>query len=159
MRRRMGIVFLMKLFSIDKQCDFFLWQTEPFQKPVSLDQHPDYAEYIFHPMDLCTLEKVCTKLRGNGPFIFWVWWRFRSFPSWRSSPFSSASWRARLGEGKGQQGLSACPSRGGWYLCGIKAQQIRVTDFIKWNDFSLRVDWNVKHTVLCTVMNNLFWVL
>lgn len=33
-------------------------QTEPFQKPVSLEQHPDYAEYIFHPMDLCTLEKV-----------------------------------------------------------------------------------------------------
>uniref|UniRef100_A0A673LID7 Protein kinase C-binding protein 1-like n=1 Tax=Sinocyclocheilus rhinocerous TaxID=307959 RepID=A0A673LID7_9TELE len=32
--------------------------TEPFQKPVSLEQHPDYAEYIFHPMDLCTLEKV-----------------------------------------------------------------------------------------------------
>lgn len=33
-------------------------QTEPFQKPVSLEQHPDYAEYIFHPMDLSTLEKV-----------------------------------------------------------------------------------------------------
>lgn len=25
---------------------------------MSLEQHPDYAEYIFHPMDLCTLEKV-----------------------------------------------------------------------------------------------------
>lgn len=36
----------------------FIAQTEPFQKPVSLEQHPDYAEYIFHPMDLCTLEKV-----------------------------------------------------------------------------------------------------
>lgn len=36
----------------------FIEQTEPFQKPVSLEQHPDYAEYIFHPMDLCTLEKV-----------------------------------------------------------------------------------------------------
>lgn len=36
----------------------FVEQTEPFQKPVSLEQHPDYAEYIFHPMDLCTLEKV-----------------------------------------------------------------------------------------------------
>ncbi|KAK1902174.1 Protein kinase C-binding protein 1 [Dissostichus eleginoides] len=35
----------------------FNW-TEPFQKPVSLEQHPDYAEYIFHPMDLCTLEKA-----------------------------------------------------------------------------------------------------
>uniref|UniRef100_A0A8C5U386 Zinc finger MYND-type containing 8 n=1 Tax=Malurus cyaneus samueli TaxID=2593467 RepID=A0A8C5U386_9PASS len=35
--------------------------TEPFQKPVSLDQHPDYAEYIFHPMDLCTLEKNVKK--------------------------------------------------------------------------------------------------
>uniref|UniRef100_A0A3Q2UM29 Zinc finger MYND-type containing 8 n=1 Tax=Fundulus heteroclitus TaxID=8078 RepID=A0A3Q2UM29_FUNHE len=35
--------------------------TEPFQKPVSLEQHPDYAEYIFHPMDLCTLEKVRLK--------------------------------------------------------------------------------------------------
>lgn len=36
----------------------FFEQTEPFQKPVSLEQHPDYAEYIFHPMDLSTLEKV-----------------------------------------------------------------------------------------------------
>uniref|UniRef100_A0A8C1MSK5 Protein kinase C binding protein 1, like n=1 Tax=Cyprinus carpio TaxID=7962 RepID=A0A8C1MSK5_CYPCA len=35
--------------------------TEPFQKPVSLEQHPDYAEYIFHPMDLCTLEKNIKK--------------------------------------------------------------------------------------------------
>lgn len=36
----------------------FAEQTEPFLKPVSLEQHPDYAEYIFHPMDLCSLEKV-----------------------------------------------------------------------------------------------------
>ncbi|XP_034445581.1 protein kinase C-binding protein 1-like isoform X1 [Hippoglossus hippoglossus] len=35
--------------------------TEPFQKPVSLEQHPDYAEYIFHAMDLCTLEKNVKK--------------------------------------------------------------------------------------------------
>ncbi|XP_034552554.1 protein kinase C-binding protein 1-like isoform X3 [Notolabrus celidotus] len=35
--------------------------TEPFLKPVSLDQHPDYAEYIFHPMDLSTLEKNIKK--------------------------------------------------------------------------------------------------
>uniref|UniRef100_A0A8C7DZE8 Zinc finger MYND-type containing 8 n=1 Tax=Oncorhynchus kisutch TaxID=8019 RepID=A0A8C7DZE8_ONCKI len=35
--------------------------TEPFQKPVSLEQHPDYAEYIFHAMDLCTLEKNTKK--------------------------------------------------------------------------------------------------
>ncbi|XP_029470498.1 protein kinase C-binding protein 1 isoform X7 [Rhinatrema bivittatum] len=35
--------------------------TEPFQKPVSLEQHPDYSEYIFHPMDLCTLEKNVKK--------------------------------------------------------------------------------------------------
>lgn len=41
---------------------FFSVQTEPFQKPVSLEQHPDYAEYIFHPMDLCTLEKVTSFL-------------------------------------------------------------------------------------------------
>ncbi|XP_033977668.1 protein kinase C-binding protein 1 isoform X2 [Trematomus bernacchii] len=38
----------------------FNW-TEPFQKPVSLEQHPDYAEYIFHAMDLCTLEKNIKK--------------------------------------------------------------------------------------------------
>ncbi|XP_029682490.1 protein kinase C-binding protein 1 isoform X2 [Takifugu rubripes] len=38
----------------------FNW-TEPFQKPVSLEQHPDYAEYIFHPMDICTLEKNIKK--------------------------------------------------------------------------------------------------
>ncbi|XP_051279941.1 protein kinase C-binding protein 1 isoform X1 [Dicentrarchus labrax] len=35
--------------------------TEPFQKPVSLEQHPDYAEYIFHAMDLSTLEKNIKK--------------------------------------------------------------------------------------------------
>ncbi|XP_037627512.1 protein kinase C-binding protein 1-like isoform X2 [Sebastes umbrosus] len=35
--------------------------TEPFQKPVALEQHPDYAEYIFHAMDLCTLEKNIKK--------------------------------------------------------------------------------------------------
>ncbi|XP_037540664.1 protein kinase C-binding protein 1 isoform X2 [Nematolebias whitei] len=35
--------------------------TEPFQKPVSLEQHPDYAEYIFHPMDLSTIEKNVKK--------------------------------------------------------------------------------------------------
>uniref|UniRef100_A0A4W4FGA6 Protein kinase C binding protein 1, like n=1 Tax=Electrophorus electricus TaxID=8005 RepID=A0A4W4FGA6_ELEEL len=40
--------------------------TEPFQKPVCLEQHPDYAEYIFHPMDLCTLEKnIKKKLYGS----------------------------------------------------------------------------------------------
>ncbi|KAK3536908.1 hypothetical protein QTP86_027081, partial [Hemibagrus guttatus] len=40
--------------------------TEPFQKPVCLDQHPDYAEYIFHPMDLCTLEKnIKKKMYGS----------------------------------------------------------------------------------------------
>ncbi|XP_045079800.1 protein kinase C-binding protein 1-like isoform X4 [Coregonus clupeaformis] len=38
----------------------FNW-TEPFQKPVSLEQHPDYTEYIFHAMDLCTLEKNTKK--------------------------------------------------------------------------------------------------
>uniref|UniRef100_A0A8C4WQ15 Protein kinase C-binding protein 1-like n=1 Tax=Eptatretus burgeri TaxID=7764 RepID=A0A8C4WQ15_EPTBU len=32
--------------------------TDPFQKPVSLEQHPDYTEYIFQPMDLSTLEKI-----------------------------------------------------------------------------------------------------
>jgi len=45
-------IFLLSLLS------FSIPQTEPFQKPVSLEQHPDYAEYIFHAMDLCTLEKV-----------------------------------------------------------------------------------------------------
>ncbi|KAM4032979.1 MYND-type zinc finger-containing chromatin reader ZMYND8 isoform 3-T3 [Anomaloglossus baeobatrachus] len=35
--------------------------TEPFQKPVSLEQHPDYSEYIFNPMDLSTLEKNVKK--------------------------------------------------------------------------------------------------
>uniref|UniRef100_A0A672KF92 Zinc finger MYND-type containing 8 n=1 Tax=Sinocyclocheilus grahami TaxID=75366 RepID=A0A672KF92_SINGR len=40
--------------------------TEPFQKPVLLEQHPDYAEYIFHPMDLCTLEKnIKKKMYGS----------------------------------------------------------------------------------------------
>uniref|UniRef100_A0A8C8F3D3 Protein kinase C-binding protein 1-like n=1 Tax=Oncorhynchus tshawytscha TaxID=74940 RepID=A0A8C8F3D3_ONCTS len=35
--------------------------TEPFWKPVALEQHPDYAEYIYHPMDLATLEKNMKK--------------------------------------------------------------------------------------------------
>ncbi|KAK2100630.1 Protein kinase C-binding protein 1 [Saguinus oedipus] len=35
--------------------------TDAFQKPVPLERHPDYAEYIFHPMDLCTLEKNVKK--------------------------------------------------------------------------------------------------
>ncbi|KAH0506699.1 Protein kinase C-binding protein 1 [Microtus ochrogaster] len=35
--------------------------TDAFQKHVPLEQHPDYAEYIFHPMDLCTLEKNAKK--------------------------------------------------------------------------------------------------
>ncbi|XP_061730889.1 MYND-type zinc finger-containing chromatin reader ZMYND8-like isoform X11 [Nerophis ophidion] len=42
----------------------FNW-TELFQKPVSLEQHPDYSEYIFHPMDLCTLEKVKERQEEN----------------------------------------------------------------------------------------------
>ncbi|XP_060040312.1 MYND-type zinc finger-containing chromatin reader ZMYND8 isoform X11 [Erinaceus europaeus] len=42
-------------------CEAFLLQTDAFQKPVPLEQHPDYAEYIFHPMDLCTLEKNAKK--------------------------------------------------------------------------------------------------
>uniref|UniRef100_A0A8C7SZ73 Zinc finger, MYND-type containing 8 n=1 Tax=Oncorhynchus mykiss TaxID=8022 RepID=A0A8C7SZ73_ONCMY len=49
--------------------------TEPFQKPVSLEQHPDYAEYIFHAMDLCTLEKV-------NVLCLFLWenvWLYRSF--------------------------------------------------------------------------------
>ncbi|NXD08345.1 PKCB1 protein, partial [Nothocercus nigrocapillus] len=57
-------MWLVTQFSFNKQFDFFVFpspQTEPFQKPVSLDQHPDYAEYIFHPMDLCTLEKNVKK--------------------------------------------------------------------------------------------------
>lgn len=40
-------------------------QTDAFQKPVPLEQHPDYAEYIFHPMDLCTLEKVGVHERAS----------------------------------------------------------------------------------------------
>uniref|UniRef100_A0A667ZXN3 Zinc finger MYND-type containing 8 n=1 Tax=Myripristis murdjan TaxID=586833 RepID=A0A667ZXN3_9TELE len=39
--------------------------TEPFQKPVSLEQHPDYAEYIFHPMDLYVDQFVCFLGRCN----------------------------------------------------------------------------------------------
>ncbi|TRY66543.1 hypothetical protein DNTS_015921 [Danionella cerebrum] len=40
--------------------------TEQFQKPVPLEHHPDYAEYIFHPMDLCTLEKnIKKKIYGS----------------------------------------------------------------------------------------------
>ncbi|XP_077869215.1 MYND-type zinc finger-containing chromatin reader ZMYND8-like [Saccoglossus kowalevskii] len=31
--------------------------SEPFHKPVQLDQHPDYPEFVFYPMDLSTLEK------------------------------------------------------------------------------------------------------
>ncbi|TNN40898.1 Protein kinase C-binding protein 1 [Liparis tanakae] len=48
--------------------------TEPFQKPVALEQHPDYAEYIFHPMDLSTLEK-------SQPHPL-VWAKLKGFPFW-----------------------------------------------------------------------------
>ncbi|KAF7474047.1 hypothetical protein GHT09_015274 [Marmota monax] len=34
---------------------------DAFQKPVPLEQYPGYAEYIIHPMDLCTLEKNAEK--------------------------------------------------------------------------------------------------
>ncbi|XP_070533236.1 LOW QUALITY PROTEIN: MYND-type zinc finger-containing chromatin reader ZMYND8-like [Ptychodera flava] len=40
--------------------------TELFQKPVQLDQHPNYLEYVFHPMDLSTLEKnIHKKVYGS----------------------------------------------------------------------------------------------
>uniref|UniRef100_A0A8C1VS42 Protein kinase C binding protein 1, like n=1 Tax=Cyprinus carpio TaxID=7962 RepID=A0A8C1VS42_CYPCA len=62
--------------------------TEPFQKPVSLEQHPDYAEYIFHPMDLCTLEKNikkkmygCTEAFLSQPHPL-VWAKLKGFPFW-----------------------------------------------------------------------------
>uniref|UniRef100_A0A8C4NAR0 Uncharacterized protein n=1 Tax=Eptatretus burgeri TaxID=7764 RepID=A0A8C4NAR0_EPTBU len=39
--------------------------TEPFHRPVSLEQHPDYTEHVFHPMDLGTLEQnVMKKMYG-----------------------------------------------------------------------------------------------
>uniref|UniRef100_UPI00358DDCFD MYND-type zinc finger-containing chromatin reader ZMYND8-like isoform X3 n=1 Tax=Myxine glutinosa TaxID=7769 RepID=UPI00358DDCFD len=39
--------------------------TEPFHQPVSQEQHPDYTEHVFHPMDLGTLEQnVMQKMYG-----------------------------------------------------------------------------------------------
>lgn len=37
----------------------FLQATE-YLKPISLDEHPDYEDFVFKPMDLTKLEKVCT---------------------------------------------------------------------------------------------------
>ncbi|KAM5125601.1 LOW QUALITY PROTEIN: MYND-type zinc finger-containing chromatin reader ZMYND8-like [Callospermophilus lateralis] len=37
-------------------------QTDAFQKPIPLEQYPDYTEYIIHPMGLCTLEKNTKKM-------------------------------------------------------------------------------------------------
>uniref|UniRef100_A0A452E543 PKCB1 protein n=1 Tax=Capra hircus TaxID=9925 RepID=A0A452E543_CAPHI len=52
--------------------------TDEFQKPVPLEQHPDYAEYIFHPMDLCTLGKNAKKKMYGCTEAFladakWIW--------------------------------------------------------------------------------------
>uniref|UniRef100_A0A671MD65 Protein kinase C-binding protein 1-like n=1 Tax=Sinocyclocheilus anshuiensis TaxID=1608454 RepID=A0A671MD65_9TELE len=54
------------IFNFNTKIFLSFLQTEPFQKPVLLEQHPDYAEYIFHPMDLCTLEKnIKKKMYGS----------------------------------------------------------------------------------------------
>lgn len=36
-----------------------LWQAKELMEPISLDEHPDYEDFIFKPMDLKNLEKVC----------------------------------------------------------------------------------------------------
>jgi len=34
-------------------------QAKEYMEPISLEEHPDYEDFIFKPMDLQTLEKVC----------------------------------------------------------------------------------------------------
>lgn len=36
-----------------------LWQAKELMEPISQDEHPDYEDFIFKPMDLKNLEKVC----------------------------------------------------------------------------------------------------
>ena len=48
----------------------FLQQANEYMEPVSLEEHPDYEDFIFRPMDLQKLETVCNyvlyaAIRGN----------------------------------------------------------------------------------------------
>lgn len=36
-----------------------LFQAKEYMEPISLDEHPDYEDFIFKSMDLQKLEKVC----------------------------------------------------------------------------------------------------
>uniref|UniRef100_A0A671VA01 Zinc finger MYND-type containing 8 n=1 Tax=Sparus aurata TaxID=8175 RepID=A0A671VA01_SPAAU len=63
--------------------------TEPFQKPVSLEQHPDYAEYIFHPMDLCTLEKNIKKKMYGCTEAFLADLKLNLIDNWFCEPCSN----------------------------------------------------------------------
>lgn len=36
-----------------------LLQAKEYMEPISLEEHPDYEDFIFRPMDLKKLEKVC----------------------------------------------------------------------------------------------------
>lgn len=36
-------------------------QCEPFLEPVNTKEFPDYLDYVFHPMDISTLEKSIKK--------------------------------------------------------------------------------------------------
>ncbi|XP_077990599.1 MYND-type zinc finger-containing chromatin reader ZMYND8-like [Glandiceps talaboti] len=59
----------MSMLTSDQLCRLLMYAlqrmkhsgSEPFQKPVQLDLHPSYEEYVFYPMDLSTLEKNITK--------------------------------------------------------------------------------------------------
>ena len=39
----------------------YVFQVEPFLEPVNTKEFPDYLDYVFHPMDLSTLEKNIKK--------------------------------------------------------------------------------------------------
>ena len=39
----------------------FFYQCEPFAEPVNTKEFTDYLDYVFHPMDLNTLEKNVKK--------------------------------------------------------------------------------------------------
>ena len=57
------------LHSIDGFCVcacLFLLQTDAFQKPVPLEQHPDYAEYILHTPWTFVPWKRLASITGHG---------------------------------------------------------------------------------------------
>lgn len=46
-----------------------IFQSEPFLEPVDTKMFPDYPDYVFHPMDLSTIEKNIRKYKYGCPEV------------------------------------------------------------------------------------------